>query len=628
MSDAPGRPAAGRWSGFLAVSCGPDAPASLRQPVAAALGALTAATDAATDGRTQDRTVMLSPIGSGDAGRDGWVAASGAGIDERAAADGAFTIGLGRLLRGVDGERSAAELAGAVTTASADLARLLPPFAVAHRRAAGEAIHVAVDWLGFFQLYVWQGTGVAAVSTSARALAALAGGGFDDTALGVQAMIGWQPGDATIFAGVRAVPAATVVSLQHGVLRTEQYVAPLSFARSDAPAPLLADAVDEMASILRGALERSVVDHPDALLQLTGGHDSRILLGAVAPANRRGLHALTLGDGSSRDVSIAADLCRRYGMVHQVHPVDGQAWPSPAGVHQLVLDSSRALECLASPLALAPLLLAERDIVQGHRLSGLGGEVARGFYYAGQPRGASTSPSAVTRLAQWRLCSNEAVEAEALDPAFRDSARSTTMGLLTTLFAAGDWLRATDEFYLYQRMRRWGGAHGTVATMRRESVNAMFDRRFLELALAVAPADKRDSLLLGRLMTRLDPELAAIPLDIGLVPAQLGERTLRTKAVVSMSSARRTARKAWQRARRGRRPQVGAAHAGTLLLEHWRQVPSVCEPLESVPGIDRAWLRGLLAGAHDAQPTTLAFLANVLAATTPAERTGQQESGT
>ena len=152
-------------------------------------------------------------------------------------------------------------------------------------------------------------------------------------------MIGWQPGDATIFAGVRAVPAATVVTLQHGVLRTEQYVAPLSFARSDAPAPALADAVDEMAAILRGALERSVVDHPDALLQLTGGHDSRILLGAVAPADRRGLHALTLGDGSSRDVSIAADLCRRYGMVHQVHPVDGQAWPSPAGVHQLVLDS-------------------------------------------------------------------------------------------------------------------------------------------------------------------------------------------------------------------------------------------------------------------------------------------------
>ena len=97
---------------------------------------------------------------------------------------------------------------------------------------------------------------------------------------------------------------------------------------------------------------------------------------------------------------------------------------------------------------------------------------------------------------------------------------------------------------------------------------------------------------------------------------------------MSLSSARRTARKAWQRASRGRRPQVGAAHAATLLLEHWRRAPAVCAPLESVPGIDRSWLRGLLAGAHDAQPTTLAFLANVLAATTPAERTGQQESGT
>ncbi len=69
-----------------------------------------------------------------------------------------------------------------MTTAGAELARVFPPFAVAHRASAGEPIHVAVDWLGFFQLYVWQGVGVAAVSTSARALAVLAGAGSMDGA--------------------------------------------------------------------------------------------------------------------------------------------------------------------------------------------------------------------------------------------------------------------------------------------------------------------------------------------------------------------------------------------------------------------------------------------------------------
>ena len=164
--------------------------------------------------------------------------------------------------------------------------------------------------------------------------------------------------------------------------------------------------------------------HPDAMLQLTGGHDSRILLGAIAPCRRRGLHALTLGDKGSRDVAIAADLCQRYGMVHQVHRVDEQAWPSPRGVHELVMDSSRALECMASPIALTPLLLAEAAIDQGYRLSGLGGEVARGFYYSGQPRDAQTSTALIRRLAQWRLCINEAVESAALDPDFLERARS------------------------------------------------------------------------------------------------------------------------------------------------------------------------------------------------------------
>ena len=59
-------------------------------------------------------------------------------------------------------------------------------------------------------------------------------------------------------------------------------------------------------------------------------------------------------------------------------------------------------------MALAPLLLAEARLEQGYRLAGLGGEVARGFYYAGQPAGATTSPQLVERLARWRLFSRSA----------------------------------------------------------------------------------------------------------------------------------------------------------------------------------------------------------------------------
>src|SRR6185503_20682279 len=106
----------------------------------------------------------------------------------------------------------------------------------------------------------------------------------------------------------------------------------------------------------------------------------------------------------------------------------------------------------------------------------------------------------------WRIFANEAVEPAALDPVFAVEARKNTLSALEELFERGDWLRATDAFYLYQRMHRWAGAHGTVAAVRRRAVNPMFDRRFIVLALAVAPADKRNSMLLGRLMRTLDPE--------------------------------------------------------------------------------------------------------------------------
>jgi asparagine synthase (glutamine-hydrolysing) len=232
-------------------------------------------------------------------------------------------------------------------------------------------------------------------------------------------------------------------------------------------------------------------------------------------------------------------------------------------------------------MALAPLLLLESHLDQGHRLSGLGGEVARGFYYAGQPSGGVTTARLVERLARWRIFTNESVDPAALEPSFAAYADATTLSTLESVFAAGDWLRATDSFYLYHRMHRWSGAHGTVAAVRRAAVNPMFDRRFIELAMAVAPSDKRDSLLLGRLMTRLDPELAAIPLDSGLIPSRLGTRSIRTRVAVASLTARKAAGKVRQRVTRVRRPQLGtlAVHARCerCPLQSARAEPGVAE---------------------------------------------------
>ena len=581
---------------FLCVSVAPGAAARLRRPLPSSLDCLA------------DADTVVDHI---EEFVGGWIAGAGVDPDDLVArADGGFTVRLSRAVRTRLAEVPTAELGERLATA-AGLTELLPPFAAAHRPAAGAPVVIAGDWLGFRQLYQWTGPGVAAVSTSARALAALAGGGFDPEGLGGQALIGWQIGDATVFAGVRALPPATIATLTEGRLVCRQYAAPPA---RPVQAPDLDDAVAEMADILRAFESSYVEQHPDTVLQLTGGHDSRILLAALPPALRSGLRTLTLGDGRSADVRIAAELSRQYGMRHQVYRMDELHWPQPPEAHTLALAAARALECQASPLALAPLLLAESHLEQGHRFSGLGGEVARGFYYAGQPTHASTSPHLVERLARWRLFSNEAVAPEALDPEVLAASRESTLRRLNEFFAPGDWLPATDEFYLLHRMHRWAGVHGTVAAVRRHFINPMFDRRFIELALAVAPADKRDSQLLGRLMSRLDTDLAAVPLDTGLVPARLGTRSLRGQVATRTVEARKIASKVGQRLTRGRRPQLGATEYAALVLSHWRAEPKSCAALYGVPVLRPAWLDGLLGGAHGADATTVAFLINVLAA--------------
>jgi asparagine synthase (glutamine-hydrolysing) len=580
---------------FLAVSVAPHAVARLPRPSGAVLSAL-----------SDDETV----VDRVDESADGWVAFAGRDELDLVGEPGAgFTVRLSRLLRTRDAELATADIPPLIA-AGAPLADLLPPFAAAHRERPGAPVVVAADWLGYRQLFWWRGDGVAAVSTSARALSALFGGGLDQAGLAAQAMIGWQVGDRTIFEGVRALPPASIVTLAAGEARREQYAEPLS---PDGPVPSVDDAVTEMADILLSLQSSYLQAHPDSVLQLTGGHDSRILLGAIPPKQRRGLRALTLGEPSHPDVVIAARLCERYGMRHEVRRLDDEH-PTPARAHAVSLAAAEALECLASPMALAPLLLTEAHLDQGHRLSGLGGEVARGFYYAGQPAGAQTTDKLVKRLAQWRIVANEAVEEEALAPGFRAEARNGTIDALAGEFAPGDWLRSTDQFYLYHRMHRWSAAHGTVAAVRRHTVNPMFDRRFIELALAVAPAEKRDSLLLGRLMSRLDPELARIPLDSGLVPARLGQRNATTRLSLATVTARKAAGKVRQRLTHGRNPQLGAAGMAQLVLAHWRAEPSAAKELYDQPILDRGWLDGMFDGTRSPAPTTVAFLVNLLAA--------------
>ena len=312
-------------------------------------------------------------------------------------------------------------------------------------------------------------------------------------------------------------------------------------------------------TILRQFMAAYLDDHPEAVLQLTGGQDSRILLSAIPPQRRRGLKVMTLGVAGSADVAIAAGIAERYSMVHQVESLGGLEGLTPDEAFRLCVQASQRLECMADPLAFAALSWAESKFDQEPRLSGLGGEVARGFYYFGPMRDASVSRRRVAQLANWRLFANEAVSSEALAPGFAAWSREFTLGeVLGTISGTGlDWFSATDEFDLEQRMQRWAGVTDTAVCFDREVTNPMLDNRFLDIARGLPSRCKRGARFLGQLQVELDEQLANLPLDGRPPPSAYAYGGLANSARLASTSIGKAARKARQRLSRENRPPAG-----------------------------------------------------------------------
>lgn len=493
---------------------------------------------------------------------------------------------------------------------SPGLAQFLPPFAAARLDGEG-ALTVATDWLGFRQIYLSEGEGWAAVSTSARILGTLRRSGRDMDAVAIASRLGWQLDRRTLFEGVTTLPAGHVAVLGSGRVDTMAYTT----VRREAPVTLR-DAVPASAGLLRDQLTRLLDNDGDGVdLQLTGGQDSRILLSAVPRPLRPRLTALTIQVAGSEDSTIAAQLARSSGSAHLVEGIEPADSRPPAQIHAACLAASIRLDGMADPLALAALATAEAKLPQRVRISGLGGEVARGFYYLGRATDAPVTRGRSDRLASWRMFANEHAQDDALEPDFR--ARSLALGLEEVhrlMEATGrDWFDATDEFYLWQRMRRWAGVTDTAVGWDREIVNPMLDHGFVALARALRPEDKQRARYLSQIQVELDLELARVRLDHRPPPLAFAQPGPRARGQMAASMARKASRKASQRLLGRSLPPAGGPALAEGLARHWRDEPSCLDPLRHLGVFTNEWLDQVTRGVAAPHPATAALMVNLLA---------------
>ena len=176
---------------------------------------------------------------------------------------------------------------------------------------------------------------------------------------------------------------------------------------------------------------------------------------------------------------------------------------------------------------------------------------------------------------------NEAVPVEALDPSFGPWAREfATQEVVRVLTETGrPWMAATDDLYLHHRMQRWAGVTETAVCLDREVVNPMLDDRFISIATALDPLDKRNSRFLSRLQLELDAELGSLPLDGRPAPAAYAHRSVRNSARQTAATVGKARSKVLQRLRRETRPPAGGEILADKVVAHWRDDPGALEPL-------------------------------------------------
>lgn len=186
---------------------------------------------------------------------------------------------------------------------------------------------LANDRSGFYPTYYALRAGRLLFAPEVKAITGAGGHPvrFDRTALAEYMRFQNLLGERTFVEDVHLLPYASVLRfrLSGGTLRIEPYWRLADIAAS--PAVSFDDAVGEAGRLLARALARVPAAGRRTALYLTGGLDSRLLLGLFDERHRPAA-TLTFGQRDCRDVVYGRRLARLAGSRHHEFPLDDGRW--------------------------------------------------------------------------------------------------------------------------------------------------------------------------------------------------------------------------------------------------------------------------------------------------------------
>ena len=510
---------------------------------------------------------------------------------------------------------------GSATTGASLLARLgldesvlgqmAAPFAICLRRGRSLPMELLTDACGLGHVYVRSGRAWTAGSSSSLALALLDVVDLDREAVQSFALTGNYDGTRTPFRDVVKVPNGHRALLSRGGVTMERYIEEELAPPRGSDTDLVRQGVD----VLRGLVEAACSAHDEPpTLELSGGIDSRGLLAAMTEERRRSARMLTLGTPGSPDWVVARDIAAGLRLQHQFIDLRELSSLDPGASWALVERSAFRHDASSSAIAAGVLDWVESQVDQGPRFNGINGEYARGRFYAAQRSGLLTEDR-VRRLARWRIFANDAADPWLFGDEAVEQARVRTIERLQEEFASygSDWLRATDDHFLYGRMQRWCGIDFSASGRERALLAPYFCSPFLVWARRLDEGQKRSSRLFSSVIEAMDPDLAGIPLVTGFSPKDLARPRTSTRIRQAGQSARRIGRKVRQRVAPGTdTPPVGAAALSRQVLAHWVAEPNILEPLARTNWLDPGALEAVVSERRTPSTASVALVSDLL----------------
>jgi asparagine synthase (glutamine-hydrolysing) len=381
-------------------------------------------------------------------------------------------------------------------------------------------LFVVTDVMGSRHCFTRTIGGVTALSTSSLLLAGL--GDATPDAVGCEEFLrsGVIYEDRTLFREVKKLAPATVFRFAAGKpadSRSYWRIADLDPDALDGE-----KAVEKLSGELVGAAKRVCALYSNPVCDLTGGYDSRSIVAAFLSAEVQ-FETTVAGAPDHPDVIASKSLSSLVG-VHNWH---------------FEPETEVSFEQLTQAL---PLTDGECDLVEYARIhslhsqlsslfdvsvNGSYGELARGYWWELLfPKAGKREPVDPYRLAAKRY----AVETDSplLFPPGVGLEMVEHFAVIVNRVNRGlaEWPNTTqmDHAYLMMRMQRWQGRIASSTDQIWPCISPYLFRSVLNAALQTSVRTRKNNKLMRQLITKLQPRLAAYPLEQGAMP--LGLETL------------------------------------------------------------------------------------------------------